>query len=137
MAKKASVKVWGIAPASSKKSAANEFQKLAITKDFESIIEELKKNIKPLPEPQQFNHCIDVFSKWRGNQFYIMQKYKTGTNAVVDYFDEGIARLEYVDEGKFHIAYFRHTGQWFTIAQNVLTEDAKKSILEDPWFHVF
>lgn len=116
---------------------ANEAQKLAITKDFEPILEELKKNLQPLPEPQQFNHCIDVFSKWHRNYFYIMQKFKTGSNAIVDFFDYGIARLEYYGEGKFNLAYFRHTGQWLTVNENISTEDAKKAILGDPWFQVF
>lgn len=135
MAKKVSksktTKAWVYSP------TATEAQKIAITKDFEPLIEELKKNIQPLPVPQQFNQCIDVFSKWHRNYFYIMQKFKTGENAVIDYFDTGIARLEYYGEGKFNLAFFRYTGQWVALSENISTEDAKKAILEDPWFQVF
>ena len=116
---------------------ATEAQKLAITKQFESVIEELKKKIRPLPEPQESNHCIDVFGKWRGNHYSIMQKYKTGTHAIIDYFDTGLARLEYYGEGKFNLGYFRHTGQWATIYENISTDEAKRLILEDSFFDMF
>ena len=123
--------VWVYSP------TANDAQKLAITRQFEPVIDELKKKIRPLPESQEFNHCIDVFGKWRGNHYSIMQKFKTGTHAVVDFFDTGLARLEYYGEGKFNLAYFRHTGQWVTIYQDITTDDAKKAILEDSWFDMF
>ena len=123
--------VWVYSP------TANDAQKLAITRQFEPVIDELKKKIRPLPESQEFNHCIDVFGKWRGNHYSIMQKFKTGTHAVVDFFDTGLARLEYYGEGKFNLAYFRHTGQWATIYENISTEDTKKAILEDSWFDMF
>jgi len=42
---------------------ADKQQKDKISKQFEPIVEELKKNLTPLPEPQKWNHCIDVFSK--------------------------------------------------------------------------
>jgi hypothetical protein len=116
---------------------ATDKDKITISKQFEPVIEELKKNITPLPEPQEINHCIDIFCKWNKNFFYIMQKFKTGKGGIVDYFDMGLARLEFYGEGKFNLAYFRYTGQWFTIDQNISTEDAQKSILEDSWFQVF
>jgi hypothetical protein len=135
MAKKVSksktAKVWVYSP------TATESQKLAITKDFEPLVEELKKNLRPLPEPQQFNHCIDVFSKWHRNYFYIMQKFKTGENSYTDFFEAGIARLEYYGEAKFNVSFFRYTGQWVPIYENMSTEDVKKAILEDEWFQVF
>ena len=132
-AKPKAQKVWGwvFSP------TVTETQKVAISKQFEPVIEELKKNLTPLPEPQEINHCVDIFSKWNKNFFYIAQKFKTGKSSIVDYFDTGLARLEFYGEGKFNLAYFRHTGQWFTIYQYISTEDAQKAILEDPWFDVF
>jgi hypothetical protein len=93
---------------------ATESDKIEISKQFEPVIEKLKKNLSPLLEPQEFNHCVDVFSKWNKNFFFIMQKYKTGKGGIVDYFDTGLARLEFNGKGKFNLAYLRHTGQWFT-----------------------
>jgi len=66
-------KQWVYSPTATKQ------QKTAISKQFEPIIEILKKNLQPIPEPQILNHCVEIFSKWRGKFFYIMQKYKAGT----------------------------------------------------------
>lgn len=136
MAKKKSTKpkmMWVYSP------TATKAQKEAISRQFEPLIEELKKNIKPLPEPQEFNQCVDVFSKWRGNYFYIMQKYKTGEGGIKDYFDIGLARLEFYGENRFNLAFFRHTGKWEPIFmyEDISFEEAKKAILEDPMFQVF
>ncbi len=119
---------------------AEKRDKDKISKQFEPIVEELKKSLRPLPEPQKWNHCIDVFSKWRGNYFYIMQKYKVGgENRLKDFFDAGIARLEYYGEDRFNLSYFRHTGKWepLFMYQDISFEEAKKAILEDPMFQVF
>ncbi len=134
MAKKKPKMMWVYSP------KATKVQKDAISRQFEPVIEELKKEIQPIPEPQEFNHCIDVFSKWRGNFFYIMQKYKTGKNATAkDFFDIGLVRLEFYGENRFNLSYFRHTGKWqpLLIYNDISFESAKEAILEDPVFQVF
>ncbi|MFT6962100.1 MAG: hypothetical protein ACJAWV_001825 [Flammeovirgaceae bacterium] len=118
---------------------ATKVEKDSISRQFESLIEELKENLQPIPEPQQFNHCVDIFSKWRGNFFYIMQKYKTGENGVQDFFEIGLVRLEFYGEDRFNLSYFRHTGKWepLFMYNDISYESAKKAILEDPTFQVF
>ncbi len=119
---------------------ATKAQKASISKQFEPLVEKLKNNLKPLPEPQEINHCIDVFSKWRGNFFYIKQKYKVaGENRYKDFFDIGLARLEFYGENRFNLSYFRHTGKWepLFMYQDISFEEAQKAILEDSMFQVF
>ncbi len=131
--KKQPKKVWVYSP------TATKTQKNNISKQFESVIEELKNNIQPLPNPQKYNHCVDVFSKWRGNFFYIMQKFKTGENGIKDFFDIGLARLEFYGDNRFNLSYFRHTGKWepLFMYDDISFEEAQKAILEDPMFQVF
>ncbi len=133
MAKKKRQMAWVYSPTADKR------QKDVISKQFEPVVEQLKKHLQPLPEPQVCNHCIDVFSKWRGNYFYIMQKYKVGENGYKDFFDAGIARLEYYGENRFNLSYFRHTRKWkpLFMYRDISFEAAKKAILEDPMFEVF
>ena len=133
MAKKKRQMAWVYSPTADKK------QKALISKQFEPVVEELKKNLQPIPEPQRFNHCIDIFSKWRGNFFYIMQKFKTGENSYKDFFDTGLARLEYYGEDRFNLSYFRHTGKWepLFMYRDISFEEAKKAIFEDPMFQMF
>jgi hypothetical protein len=128
MAKKAS---------KSSSTTASDSQKLVITQQFEPLIATLKTQLTPLPEPQQFNHCIDVFSKWQGKHFYIMQKYKAGTNAITEFFDVGLARMEYQGVDKFKLAYFRHTGQWAIISEYMSSKDCQEMILDGGMFSVF
>ncbi len=134
MAKKKPQMGWFYSP------PATKTDKNKISKQFEPIIEVLKKNLKPIPEPQLYNHCIDVFSKWRGNYLYIKQKFKVGgENRYKDFFDTGIARLEYRGENRFNLSYYRHTGKWepLYMYQDISFEEAKKAILEDSMFLVF
>lgn len=132
-----SVKSWQPTTTRGASTSASVVEKLTITQQFEPLIETLKTQLTPLPEPQQFNHCIDVFSKWQGKHFYIMQKYKAGTNAITEFFDVGLARLEYQGVDKFKLAYFRHTGQWFTIAENMPAKACQEMILDGDMFSVF
>jgi hypothetical protein len=135
MAKKKSKKVWGYVYS----PTATKEEKNTISIQFESVIEELKKNLQPIPEPQELNHRIDIFSKWRGNFFYIMEKFKTGENSTTDFFDYGLARLEFYGENRFNLSYFRHTGKWepLFMYNDISFETAKKAILEDSMFQVF
>ncbi len=112
--------------------------KAAITKAFEPVIEMLKKQIPLLKEPQEYNQCIDIFTKWHSNFFYIIQQNKCPPNKgyMVENFETGIARLEFMGDNGFNLAYFRHTGLWFTISQGISLEDCQKSILNDSWFQI-
>jgi len=49
-------------------------QKVTIARQLEPVIEALKKHITPIPDPQKFNHCVDIVSNWRGDFFYIKQE---------------------------------------------------------------
>ncbi len=119
---------------------ATKAQKDNLSKQFEPLIQELKKNLTPIPVPQEWNHCIDVFSKWRGNYFYIMQKFKVGgENRYKDFFDSGIARLELFDDNRFGLSFYTSSGKWerHFMYQNTSFEEAQKAILEDDMFGVF
>lgn len=117
---------------------ATKSKKENITRQFESVIEELKKQITPTPNPQKFNHCVDVVSNWRGNYFYIKQKFKRPEGEGRDY-EVGLARVEYQGPNSFNLAYFRHTGKWFPLwmYEDISLEEAKKAILGGHMFQVF
>ncbi|MEO8960974.1 MAG: hypothetical protein ABI325_03780 [Ginsengibacter sp.] len=74
--------------------------------------------------------------KWRGNYIYFIAKYQNGENAVIDKeFEEGFARPEYVKSDCFNLSYFRHTGKWFPVANNLSLKDCLEMIEEIPTFH--
>jgi hypothetical protein len=136
MAKKASKPkaqyAWVYSP------TATAADKIRIEKDFQPLIAELKSNLQPLEEPQQFNQVVDITTKWRGNQFYIIQKYKCPTdgNYLVEGFDAPLARLEFYGVDRFNLSVQRHNGQWMELPMyaNSTTAQVIEAIKTDSWF---
>lgn len=114
-------------------------QKSIVSAQFEPLIDTLKKKLPPLSTPQKYNQCVDIFSKWRGNFFYIMQKYKVGGDDAENHFEVGLARFEFLGADQFNIAFFRHTGKWYPLIayDDSSLEEAKKALLEEPMLQVY
>lgn len=134
--KKKTKAAWTWAPAK-QSGKPTEVQMSRISAAFEPLVENIRNNLPPVPEPQQWNHCVDVFTKWRGSYFYLMQKYQCPPGSRVEGFETGVARLEFVGEDAFNLAYLRHNDKWWTLAEGVPLEDCVKAVEGDPWFQVF
>jgi len=65
--------------------------------------------------PGHFNYPIDVFSEWRGKSFYLCARYRTRSGEADDDFVVRQTRMTLTGFGRFDLAYFRHTGRWFTV----------------------
>ena len=62
--------------------------------------------IKPPPKDQRWNYIIDLFTKWHRSFFYFCSTYACpGPNALSPTFESRFARMEYVGEGRFNLAY--------------------------------
>ena len=72
--------------------------------------------------PGPWNYPIGVFSEWRGRQFYLNVRYKGGRRASVDEFVVRHTRMTLTGFGRFDLAYFRHTGRWFTTHYGLTAE---------------
>jgi hypothetical protein len=72
--------------------------------------------------PGPWNYPIAVFSEWRGRQFYLNVRYKGGRRATVDEFVVRHTRMSLTGFGRFDLAYFRHTGRWFTTHRGLTAE---------------
>ena len=136
MAKKASKPkaqyAWVYAP------TADASDKIKIGNDFKALSEELKSNLRPLEEPQQVNQIVDITTKWRGNNFYIIQQYKCPDdgNHTKEGFEVPLARLEFYGKNRFNVSVQRHTGQWMDLPMyaNSTTEQVIEAIKTDDWF---
>lgn len=94
------------------------------------------KHITPNPELTEFCHIEDIFTKWWRNYFYFYAKYHyTHPESIKEFLDHGFARLEYVNEDMFNLAYMRHTGQWWEIFSELSLEECLGTIEEMPHFH--
>ena len=47
---------------------------------------------------------------------------------------QNFARMEYVADNKFNLAYMRHNEQWFEVFQDISMDECLKSIEENPVF---
>jgi len=138
MAKKAGTKRgWVYSAPTPSKSKVPDDVKADVQQKAEALVSSHLKPrfVKEPPEDTQWNYIVDIHTKWYGSYFYFCSKYRVpAPNAISEYFEEKFARLEHTGSGKFNLAYMRHTGQWWEIAQGLTLEECLEMIREDPLF---
>jgi hypothetical protein len=125
-------KQWVYAPA---KPTVPDELKAEVQKKADGLVETfLKPNfIEPPPEDTQWNYIVDIYTKWYRNYFYFCSKYHCpAPTAMTDYFEARFARLEYVGNGKFNVAYMRHTEQWWEIFQDLSLDQCLEAMQNLP-----
>ncbi len=58
-----------------------------------------------------------------------------GPNALSPSFEAGFARLEYVGQRRFNMAYMRHTEKWWEVYQRLTLDECLKTVREEPLLH--
>jgi hypothetical protein len=92
--------------------------------------------VQPPPKKPRWNYIVDIFTKWRGRYFYLIARYACpGPNAISPFFEVGFARLEYLSNGHFNVAYMRHTGKWWEVRTDMTLAKALRTIRNEPIFH--
>lgn len=115
-----------------------EQEKQAIGRACEAFIEDvLKPRFLPEIRPTTFNYCVDIFGKWHGGSYRFIQRFRSDDleRAAEPEFDAPFARLEYAGRDRFDVAYFRHTGQWWTVHRGVPFAEALKLLETEGIFH--
>jgi hypothetical protein len=93
------------------------------------------KHIGPPPKGHQLNYLVDITTKWLGSKCYFVSIYRSpGPNAISPTFETKFARLEYVGNAKFNLAFMRHTGQWVQLYDGLSVDECLQAIRNDPWF---
>ncbi len=106
-------------PTDLKQEVQRQAQKL-----IDSILKPRYVQPPPPKKKTQFNYLVDIHCLWRGLFFYFCSTYcSPGPNALSPFFESKFARLQYVEKRRFNLAYFRHTGQWWEIAQLLSLEE--------------
>lgn len=76
------------------------------------------------PKKAHFNYLVDIYPKLRGPFFYFCSKYCfPGPHELSASFESKFAKLQYVGSGRFNLAYLRHTGEWWEVAQPLSLEE--------------
>lgn len=120
-------KTWVYNPPKTPKPKVPEEIKLFLQKKGEALLETTFKSeyLKPIPEPLEFNHLIDFYTKWHRNYFYFCSEYQCPPESISPHFETKFARIEYLEENEFEVSYMRHTGQWWALRKGTMEDSLK------------
>lgn len=79
-------------------------------------------------DPGPFNYPVEVFSEWRGKAFYLCARYRARSRHPDDDFVARSSRLTMSGFWRFDLAFFRHTGKWFTVSRGLTAAAALQEI---------
>lgn len=130
-------KQWVYRPKKQAKAKVPSNVKQEVEKKAQELVNSvlIPQYVKTPPEDYQFNYLVDIYAKWYQHYFYFCSTYNSpGPNAISPSFEDKFARLEYIAPDSFNLAYMRHTGQWFEVAQGVSLEYALAMIKEGGLF---
>jgi hypothetical protein len=130
MAKKTGY-VWGRTPTRQTKPTVPDSLKKEVQTKANDLVETVLKSkyIQPPPKKPEFNFPIELWTKWYRGFFYFGSTWASPfPNQGDSTFEVRFARLEYVGESRFNLAYFRHTEEWWTIFNGLTLDECLKSI---------
>jgi hypothetical protein len=130
-------KMWIFSPPKQAKPDVIGAVKANVTAKARELIDTVlkPKHVKPPAEDAHFNYIVDIYSKWYRNYFYFCAKYACpGPNAISPYFEVKFARLEYVGNDQFNLAYMRHTEEWWELYTELSLVECLKAIRDEPHF---
>ncbi len=126
-------KMWIYTTPKPLKSKVPDDLKAQVTEKAEELLEQWRPNhIKQPPEGYQYNYIVELYTTWIRSYFYFCAKYACpGATAISPFFESRFARLEYVGNGRFNLAFMRHTGQWIETELGLTIDQCLKAIRED------
>jgi hypothetical protein len=137
MAKKKAKRTWIYSPRKPTPPTVPDDLKAEVEARANELIEtQLKPRfIKPPPEDRRWNYLTGISAKWHRSFFHLVSTYASpGPNALSPTFESPFARMEYVGDGKFNLAYMRHTGKWWEVYRDLTADECLKSIRDEAIF---
>ena len=130
-------KAWMSSPGKKPKASLPGMVKDELDTKVRELIENVlkPKHVQPPPEGSQFNYIVDITTKWLGSKCFFVSVYACpGPNAISPTFETKFARMEFAGNGKFNLAFMRHTGQWVQLYTDQTVDECMKAIQDDSWF---
>ena len=85
--------------------------------------------LQPPPKQAELNYLVNIYTRWRGPFLYFLLPILLAWTArPFTLLQSKFARLQYAGDGRFNLAYFRHTGQSWEIAQLLSLEECLSEI---------
>ena len=131
MAKKKPQAMWTWAPDRRiKPKVPDDLKKEIQTKAIELVEKVLTPAyIKPPPKKAEWNYPAEIWTKWHGAFFYFGSTWASpGPDRIAPTFELRFARMEYIGDRRFNLAYHRHTGEWRMIHPGLTLDDCLELI---------
>jgi hypothetical protein len=124
-------KTWVYSPPKPPKPSVPDALKADVEVRAQELVETFlrPKCTKPPPRDKRWNYVIDITTKWHRSYFYFIAVWASpGPNALSPTFESEFARLEYVGNRKFNLAYMRHTGKWWQVHTDLTLDQCLETI---------
>jgi hypothetical protein len=131
-------RTWVSSPLKSPAPKVPADVKLTVQDQAHHLIETVLKpqHLKPPPRGGRFNYLVNISTKWYRQYFYFSATYAVpGPNAMAPFFEIKFARMEYIEQDRFNLAFMRHTGAWVVIYYDLSCNECFEHIQDDPFFH--
>lgn len=113
-------------PKPSKQPKVPEAVRNAIDLQAAPIVAGLKKRYCKKPKNPRFNWPHDFFARWHRNALYFVVLMRTGHDSP-DEFETHAARIQYVSQGKFDLAFPIRRG-WMTVLRNATADECLEEV---------
>jgi hypothetical protein len=82
---------------------------------------------------------VNIYSKWYQQHYiyFIAKFHDARPNAINEIYENHFARMAYIDNDKFDLAYMRHTEQWCNKYKNISFSECLDAIRDDDFFTVY
>ncbi len=137
MAKKRPQRRWVYSPRKTTTPPVPEALKAEVQAKSDELIEaQLKpKFIVPPPQDERWSYLTGITPKWHRSFFHFGSTYASpGPNALSPTFKSPFARMEHVGDGKFNLAYMRHTGKWWEVYRGLTADECLETIRDEGLF---
>jgi len=129
--------MWVYSPPKSPKPKVPQALKSEVSEKATQLIESILKPtyIKQPSKDNRFNYVVDFYTKWYRSYFYFCSKYACpGPSAISPFFESRFARMEYVGDNKFNMAFLRHTGEWIEILEALSVDKCMDAVSDGGYF---
>ena len=99
----------------------------------------VEQHLKPAhveqPENPQCNYIADIYTRWHREDLYFCATYVAPfPDAVSPTFEVRFARMGYLGNGKFNLAYKGQTGRWCQMYPSLSIDKCLQAVRDEPHF---
>jgi hypothetical protein len=113
--------------------------KAEVTQRAQELVERVltPRYVREPPAHPEWNYLVALSTRWYRSSLYFCATYCCpGPTALSPSFDERFARMELVEDHRFHLAFLRHTGAWVVLYHDLSLDECLTAIRDDPWFQM-